>query len=237
MKIDILDTYQELSQRAKDIIVQEIKKNKKLLLCAATGGSPTGTYNLLKEEYLKQPELFDQLRIIKLDEWGGIPLNHPATCESYLQTHLIQPLRISASRYISFDSNPTEPLQECEKIQEKLEAVGPVDLCILGLGMNGHLALNEPTEYLHPHCHIAQLSAMSLQHQMISEMEIKPAYGLTLGMADILQSKKLLILIHGSQKKWIVSKLLQRKINTSLPASFLWLHTDVTSLITKDAIG
>jgi galactosamine-6-phosphate isomerase len=237
MKIDILDTYQELSLMAKDIIVQEIKKNKKLLLCAATGGSPTGTYNLLKEEYLKQPELFDQLRIIKLDEWGGIPLNHPATCESYLQTRLIQPLRISASRYISFDSNPTEPLQECEKIQEKLEAVGPVDLCILGLGMNGHLALNEPAEYLHPHCHIAQLSAMSLQHQMISEMEIKPAYGLTLGMADILQSKKILILIHGSQKKWIVSKLLQRKINTSLPASFLWLHTDVTSLITKDAIG
>jgi galactosamine-6-phosphate isomerase len=128
-------------------------------------------------------------------------------------------------------------LQECEKIQEKLEAVGPVDLCILGLGMNGHLALNEPTEYLHPHCHIAQLSAMSLQHQMISEMEIKPAYGLTLGMADILQSKKILILINGSQKKWIVSKLLQRKINTSLPASFLWLHPAATCLITKDAIG
>ncbi len=236
MVIDILDTYQELSLKAKDIIVREINKNKKLLLCAATGGSPASTYELLGEEYLKRPKLFEQLRIIKLDEWGGIPMNHPATCESYLQTHLIQPLQIGESRYISFESSPSDPRLECEKIQEQLENAGPIDLCILGLGMNGHLALNEPAEFLQPHCHIAELSSMSLQHQMISEMEIKPAYGLTLGMADILQSKKILMLINGSQKRSIVNKFLSKNITSSLPASFLWLHPDVICLITKDAI-
>jgi len=213
MEIDIVNSTKELSQKARDIIIREINNNKKLLLCAATGSTPTGTYELISKEYEKQPGLFDQLRIIKLDEWGGIPMNNPATCESYLQTHLIQPLLISESRYISFNSNPANPIQECEKIQEKLEEAGTIDLCILGLGMNGHLALNEPTGYLQPHCHVAQLSAESLEHSMISEMQIKPKYGLTLGMADIMLSKMILILINGPQKRTIVSKFLSKKNN------------------------
>jgi len=236
MEIDILNTYEELSHRAKDLIIQEIKKKKNLLLCTATGGSPTDTYDLLGHEYQVQPELFAQLRIIKLDEWGGIPMDYPATCESYLQDHLIQPLQIPASRYIGFNSNPKDPLQECMNIQEKLDLEGPVDLCILGLGMNGHLAFNEPAPYLQPNCHLAELSVMSLQHPMAAEMNVKPTYGLTLGMADILHSKMILILINGRQKRMMVSKFLSKEITSSVPASFLWLHPNVICLIEKDAV-
>jgi len=236
MKIDVLNTYEELSQKAKDLIIQEIENKKDLLLCTATGGSPTETYDLLAHEYKDKPYLFTQLRILKLDEWGGIPMQHPATCESYLQAHLLQPLQISNSRYNGFYSNPQDPLQECIKIQNKLEQEGPIDLCILGLGMNGHLAFNEPADFLHPHCHVATLSAMSLEHPMASEMQDKPPYGLTLGMADILHSKMILILINGPQKKTIVSKFLSQKITSLVPASFLWLHPNVICLISKDAI-
>lgn len=236
MKIEIFNTYEELSLKAKEFIVQEIKRNKNLLLCAATGGSPTETYDLLGKEYAEQPELFDQLRIIKLDEWGGIPMDHPATCESYLQIHMVQSLHVPGSRYTSFSSNPSDPKLECEKIQKKLNEEDPIDLCILGLGMNGHLALNEPADFLKAHCHIAELSGRSLQHPMISEMNIKPAYGLTLGMADILQSKMILILINGPQKKAIVKQFLSGKISNLVPASFLWLHTNVICLIEKDAM-
>lgn len=236
MKIDILNTYEDLSRKAKDIIIQEIKKNKNLLICTATGGSPTETYDLLGKEYHEQPELFTKLRILKLDEWGRIPMNHPGTCESYLQTHLIQPLKISGSRYFGFNSNASNPLQECINIQDKLKMEGPIDLCILGLGMNGHLAFNEPGDFLQPNCHIAKLSAMSLQHPMASEMQIKPTYGLTLGMADILHSKMIIILINGFQKRTIVSMFLSKKITSSVPASFLWLHPNVICLIEKNVV-
>jgi galactosamine-6-phosphate isomerase len=236
MEIDILNTYEELSQRAKGLILGEIRKKKNLLLCTATGGSPTDTYDLLGKEYQAKPELFAHLRIIKLDEWGGIPMDHPATCESYLQNHLLRPLQIPESRYIGFKSNPKDPLRECMNIQEKLDQEGPLDLCILGLGMNGHLAFNEPAPYLQPYCHLAELSVMSLQHPMASEMNLKPTYGLTLGMADILHSKMILILINGPQKKSIVSKFLSKKITSSVPASFLWLHPNVICLIEKDAV-
>jgi galactosamine-6-phosphate isomerase len=237
MEIDIFNTYGELSQKASNIIIQEIEKKKDLLLCAATGSSPEKTYMLLGKEQEKRPELFARLQVVKLDEWGGIPMNHSATCEYYLQSHLIQALQIPASRYISFNSNPEDPILECENIQDKLGMAGPIDLCILGLGINGHLALNEPASFLHPHCHIAELSAMSLGHSMLSEMQIKPAYGLTLGMADILQSKMILILIHGRKKRTIVSKFLSQKITAALPASFLWLHPNVICLVEEDAIA
>ena len=236
MKIEYVETYNELSCRAKEIIVSEIIFKPDLLLCAATGSSPTGTYQLLANEFQEKPELFNKLKIIKLDEWGGIPMNHPSTCETYLQNHLIKPLQISEDRYTGFLSNPKNPEYECLRIQNFIDKSGPIDICILGLGMNGHIALNEPGEFLQPFCHIAKLSGISLQHQMIKETTATPEYGLTLGMADILQSKKILLLIQGSNKAEIARKLFAKQISGFLPASFLWLHPDVTCLVVKDSI-
>lgn len=236
MKIDICQSYSELSQKACDVILYELKWKENLLLCAATGNSPTGTYQLLAEQYGKQPEFFKELRIVKLDEWGGIPMDAPGTCESYLQAHLIQPLELEESRYLSFNSSPYDPQQECSRVQDQLKKEGPIDLCILGLGMNGHLAFNEPADFLQPQAHVASLSASSLEHSMASEMVLKPTYGLTLGMSDILQSKIILILISGAQKRNITNKFLSEKITTLVPASFLWLHPNVICLVEKNAM-
>jgi galactosamine-6-phosphate isomerase len=236
MKIERCYSYKELSEKAKDIVVQELRIKPNLLLCAATGASPTETYRLLGNEYQKQPGLFSKIQILKLDEWGGIPMNFPTTCENYIQTHLIQTLHIPASRYTGFISNPENPEKECARVQHFLDKSGPIDICVLGLGMNGHLALNEPGEYLQPYCHIARLSEKTLQHQMAIEMKEKPTYGLTLGMADILLSKMILILINGSRKREIAQKLLSKQITTAVPASLLWLHPNVTCLIDNEAI-
>lgn len=236
MKTGFVNSYKELSKKAKDFVFKEIEKNRNLLLCAATGGSPTGLYQLLAEEFQKNSELFFDLRVLKLDEWGGIPSNDSATCESYLQKHLVQPLHISEKRYFGFDSNPEDPQEECKRIQQKLLDEGPIDVCILGIGSNGHLALNEPNPVLQNGCHVAELSEKSLQHAMISDKLTKPSYGLTLGMADIFQSKKILLLIDGAQKKEIVQQFLSKKITTDLPASLLWLHPNVFCLINKETI-
>jgi len=142
LKIKVCNTYNELSLKDKKLLVQEIERNENLLLCTATGGSPTKTYELLGKEYQVQPELFSKLRVIKLDEWGGIPMDHPTTCETYLQTNLLHALHVSGPRYIGFNSNPEDPKQEVEDIQDKLNSEGPIDLCILGLGMNGRLGCN-----------------------------------------------------------------------------------------------
>jgi galactosamine-6-phosphate isomerase len=212
-----------------------VKKNKQALLCAATGASPTGTYSLLKQSFDQQPELFSRLRVIKLDEWGGLHMNNPSTCESYLQKHVIGPLHIGNDRYISFQSDPKDPAGECIRVQKELKKNGPIDICILGLGMNGHLALNEPETFLEAETHVAKLSASSLTHPMIGETGMKPSFGLTLGMADIFQSRCILLLISGSKKKDITSAFLNGKISTALPASFLWLHPNTVCLVDREA--
>jgi galactosamine-6-phosphate isomerase len=235
MEIIRLDSYKTLSQEAASLILNEIKRKNNAVICAATGNSPDGTYAILKQFFNEQPGLFSNLRIIKLDEWGGVPMGDPGTCENYLQNHLIRPLQIAGDRYLSFNSNPEDAVQECHRIQQGLKKTGVIDICILGLGMNGHLALNEPGETLEADVHVAKLSGSSLTHSMISEMKIKPSYGLTLGMADILQSKFILLIISGTKKKKITADLLNRKISTTLPASFLWLHSNVVCLIDKEA--
>lgn len=236
MDIRPVDSYDELSQQAKALIVEEIAGKKDTLLCAATGDSPTKTYELLAEEYPRQPKIFDQLRIVKLDEWGGIPMKHPESCETYLQQHLIKPLKISDSRYLSFLSEPEDPAQECKRVQNELDKQGPIDVCLLGLGMNGHIALNEPAAVLQPNCHVAEISESSQQHPMVAAMTTKPTYGLTLGMADILHSKKILILIKGAHKKTITKEFLSGRITTRVPATFLWLHPNVICLAEKEAM-
>lgn len=237
MNIERVNSYDELSAKAKEYIIQELKQNKELLLCAATGATPTGTYRLLVSDLKKNPRLCDELRIIKLDEWGGIPMEQPGTCEWYIRENLLVPLQIPGSRYIGFQSNPENAEEECNSIEEKLRREGPIGLCILGLGMNGHLALNEPAEFLQADCHVSKLTSSSQNHPMASEMPVKPTFGLTLGMAGIFQSKKILILISGKQKRAIVKEFLSKKITPKLPATFLWLHPNVICLIEKDAIG
>jgi len=236
MKIDILNSYESVSENASGIIINEIAARKDLLICAATGNTPVGTYASLVKAYQRRPQLFTAINIIKLDEWGGLEMNDPATCEFFLQTHLIKPLQIGESRYISFASNPADPNMECERIRDELDNRGPIDICILGLGLNGHIALNEPGDVIEPAIHVAKLSAKSIQHSMLSGLSKKPDFGLTLGMKDIFQSKMILMLITGKGKKEIYHSFLSGKVSTHLPASFLWLHSNVICLISRDAM-
>src|SRR5690349_5187207 len=104
--------YEEMSEKAASLVTQEIVRNKNMLLCAATGNSPTGLYAKLAERSQNDKAFFNHLRLIKLDEWGGIPENHPSSCEYYLQTKLLEPLNVSPERYISFQSNPADPVAE-----------------------------------------------------------------------------------------------------------------------------
>ncbi|MDP4131353.1 MAG: galactosamine-6-phosphate isomerase [Bacteroidota bacterium] len=235
MKIHVLESYEELSERAAEVLIGELERKKNLLLCAATGNTPGGVYSAFVKEHRQSPGLFSDVNIIKLDEWGGIPMDDPGTCESYLQTQLIKPLHVESSRYISFNSNPEDPQAECKRIGGQLDKFGGIDVCIVGLGMNGHIALNEPADFLEPDIHIARLSATSLTHSMVSEMDKKPGFGLTLGMKAILESRLILMLVNGKKKKEMARSFLSRKVTTQLPASFLWLHPNAICFIDREA--
>jgi len=225
MLITRCDTLAELNEQASETIIYELRQNPGSLICAATGNSPTGVYQKLVDK----KEHFDtsELRFIKLDEWYGLGINDEGSCEKYLHEHLFNPLGISHNKYIAFDGKAADPKRELGHVDNYLNEHGPIDLCILGLGQNGHIAFNEPADALQPHAHVAPLSSTSLQHTMIEATGEQIKYGMTLGMTDILQSKKIIMLVNGTHKNAIMQKLMEQKISTQLPASFLWLHANV----------
>lgn len=222
------------SRYAADWLMARIRRQPSTLLCLAAGSTPMRTYALLAEQGAIQPQLFARVRLLKLDEWGGLAMNDPATCEQHLRAALVDPLRL-ADRYAAFESQPQEPVAECARIATWLDENGPIDTCVLGLGVNGHLGFNEPAKYLQPHAHVAVLSTESLAHGSLEGAKKRPAFGLTLGMADILQSRHILLLVTGPEKRAPLERLLSGRITTDFPASLLQLHGDVTLLCDSKA--
>lgn len=235
MNLQIAKDYAAMSARAADYIVAELKVRPDLLLCASAGGTPTGPYEQLAIRYARAPHLFKKMRVVQIDEWVGPPPTHPATCRSDLQTKLLSPLRIEPPRFRGYKSNAADPHRESKSMSQWLAKNGPIDICILGLGLNGHIAMNEPGDELVPHAHVSRLTRQSQQHSMLAALKRKPRYGLTLGMAEILSSRKILLLVSGTTKTNILKRTLQERVTTRLPASFLHLHPAVTVLCDRAA--
>jgi galactosamine-6-phosphate isomerase len=227
--------YEAMSRQAAALIMAELRLRPHLLLCAAAGSTPTRAYDLLAGRKQTEPSRFNELRVLKLDEWGGLALDHPATCESYLQRYLIRPLQVPQERYIAFRSDSHDPHVECERLRIEFGKQLPIDLCVLGLGANGHLGLNEPGESLRPFAHVATLSETSLKHPMLRSVDGRVPYGLTLGMAEIMQSRKVLLLVSGARKSRQLQRLLRSEISSHFPGSYLWLHPDVTVLYDRES--
>ena len=227
--------YESLSALATSFVISELEKQRNLLLCAATGRSPVGLYERLVTRSRTDRALFAELRVVKLDEWVGMPADDPGSCEHYLRERVVDPLAISPDRYTAFASTPDDPARECERIQRELDRIGPIDVCVLGLGANGHLGFNEPGPLLPPRCHVAQLSDETRRHSMVRSQTTKPQLGLTLGMREILSARRIILLVAGAGKEKALAGLLAQQVTTSLPASFLWLHDHTDCLIDRSA--
>lgn len=223
--------YEAMSRRAAEVILQSLREAPNLLLGAATGSTPTRTYELLAEAARREPETFSQLRVFKIDEWGGLARDDPGSCEAYVREKLLRPLGVTDDRYCGWNSRPDDPPAECARIEQWLAEHGPIGLCVLGIGVNGHLALIEPGEALQSGPHVAALTPTALAHPMLAGSRTAAKFGLTVGMRDILTSRKLLVLVSGERKAGQVRRLLQDPVlSTAFPASFVHLHSDVLIL-------
>jgi len=236
-KVRVAKAYARMSSHAADIICEELQRKPDLLLCLSAGGTPTGLYEELVKRRLFNPKLFSRFRAMGVDEWGGLPAGGPGTCQADLERKLLGPMKIQSSRRRLFRSDAPAPERECERMARWLVENGPIDVCILGLGLNGHVAMNEPGTTLNPRVHVAGLAPSSSRHSMLKALSRKPRFGLTLGLLDILGSRKIILLVSGQTKRPILQKLLQPRVTTRLPASFLWLHPNSTVLCDQAALG
>lgn len=231
MHATILPDREALDREAAAFIWEVAGAKPDLLICLASGDTPTGTYALLAGA----PERLASARFIQLDEWAGIGPDDPASCAAYLERTVRGPLAVPPERWLGIRGDAPDAAAECRRLQAALAAAGPIDLCILGLGRNGHLGLNEPAESFDPSCHIATLAEQTRTHPMLAETGSPVRQGLTLGLGDILRSRKILLMVSGAAKREPLTRLAERRVTPQLPVSFLWLHGDAVCLCDADA--
>lgn len=218
---------EKLDQAGADWLARRLRDAPDALLCLATGSSPSGVYARLADA-----PVWKNARpgIVGLDEWCGLDQRHPATCRFYLEEKVIRPWNVAGDRCHLFDAS-ADGEDECLRMRHLFAELGSPAACVLGLGRNGHLGLNEPGSVLHPHAHVARLTEASRQHAMLSGVANPPTTGMTLGMADILTAREILLLVTGTGKEKPAGQLLGGEISTAFPASFLHLHRRVTVML------
>jgi galactosamine-6-phosphate isomerase len=235
MRVEVVRDYEALSRRAEALLVRALRRKPALLLGVATGASPAGLYRRLAAR--RDKTLFRRMRVLGLDEWLGLPAGHPGSCDRYIRERILRPLGVPLRQYQGFRGRPANRAAEVQRMSRWLRRRGPLDLAILGLGRNGHLLMNEPADALRPHAHVARLAPSTRAHTMIQGLKAAPRQGLTLGMADVLQARALVLLVSGRAKRAALARALSGSVSSRCPASYLALHPDVTVVCDREARG
>lgn len=236
MNFHYLPNFSEMSRKGFELVKADIDRKPDLLFCVASGGSPSGLYAEMVAQQKVEADFCSQLRVVKLDEWGGLEPGSTFTSEFDVQGKFILPLGITPDRYLTIDPFTADPAAACAQVKAELRGSGPVDICILGIGVNGHIALNEPSDLLQPGFHVGELAETTLNHGMIKALKQPPTFGMTMGVGEILSSRRIILFISGSGKKEAFDQLLKEEISTQFPASLLWLHPNVDVVIDQSVV-
>ena len=237
MEIVICEDYKEISKRAADMIVEEIQYNPAAILGLATGSTPIGLYNELAKEYEDGQIDFSSVTTFNLDEYYKIQQSDPQSYYYFMNKYLFSKINIKPENINIPNGNAEDSTIECMRYHEMMKASNGIDIQVLGIGNNGHIGFNEPANYLESNTHLVSLTedTINVNARFFDSKEEVPTKALTMGMSEILKAKKILLLISGKGKAKITKEMLNKRITTQVPASFLKLHNNVTVIMDKEA--
>ncbi len=231
MKLIIENNYEELSKRAASILKEEIEKKPDIILGLATGSTPIGTYKELIGFHKEGDLDFSQVRSFNLDEYIGLDGSHPNSYRHFMNEELFNHINIDLDNTHIPNGRAKDLEDHCKEYDEYIEQSGGIDIQILGIGSNGHIAFNEPARELNLGTSVVDLteSTISDNARFFEKLDDVPKTAITMGIGSILKAKKIILLASGKNKAPIMEKFLKTNtITTDIPASLLRLHPDVT---------
>lgn len=238
MKVIKVKDYEELSKVAADIVGDLVKENPNATLGLATGSSPIGLYKNLIKKYEKNEISFKNIKSYNLDEYCELPREHPESYYSFMHRNLFDKIDIKEEN-VHLPSSLGEDLQKnCDNYNKLLHEAN-IDLQVLGIGGNGHIGFNEPNTSFNQETFVVKLTEKTrLDNQrFFNSLDEVPQYAITMGIKNIMQAKKILLIISGKSKQDAVKKLLSKEVTEEFPASVLHNHNDVVVIIDEDAAG
>jgi glucosamine-6-phosphate isomerase len=236
MRIFIEKDYESMSAKACGKVMEILESLENSLVCPATGDSPKGLYREMINRINKKNTNISDWNFIGLDEWVGMNGKDEGNCRFHLDNDLLNPLKVPESRISFFDGRASNIKDEISKANDFIKKNGGIDLVILGLGLNGHIGMNEPGTDPSLHAHVTAIDPVTQQSGQKYFTHPQPlSEGITLGIADIMEARHVILLISGGKKAEIARAILEDEISDQLPASFLRNHENYTVYLDKDA--
>ncbi len=237
MNIIVTENYETLSEEAAKRIAEVIKNKPNAVLGLATGSTPVGMYKKLVEYNRENQIDFSQVTTFNLDEYIGIPSEHSQSYRYFMDHHLFNHINIDYKRTHVPNGMAKDIKVECEAYDERIRSHGGIDIQVLGIGNNGHIGFNEPDSSLIVGTHVTELTEDTIQanSRFFNTISEVPTKAITMGIGDIMKAKEVILLASGNSKADIISKLLEDKIDTHIPASLLQAHPNVTIIVDQQA--
>ena len=237
MRIIITKNYDDMSQKAANIISAQMITKPNCVLGLATGSTPIGTYKVLVDRYNNGDLDFSQVSTVNLDEYRGLTHDNDQSYYYFMMNNLFKHVNIDINRTHVPDGTIEDADKACADYEEIVKSYGGVDLQLLGLGHNGHIGFNEPASEFPKatHCVDLQESTIQANARFFEKIEDVPTQAYTMGLGTIMAAKKVLLIASGKDKAEIVKKAFFGPVVPEVPASILQMHQDVTIVIDEDA--
>ena len=239
MRIYQAENYKAMSRRAANIISAQVIYKPNCVLGLATGGTPVGLYQQLVEWYKKGDLSFAETRSVNLDEYLGLSPHHEQSYRYFMQKNLFDHIDILPENTYVPSGLAEDPEEECRRYDELLKSFGYADLQLLGLGRNGHIGFNEPSDHFVKETHVVDLTESTIEAnaRFFASADDVPKQALTMGIGCIMAARRILLIASGADKADAIYKTVCGPITPECPASILQLHPDVVLVCDEAALS
>jgi len=228
--------YKELSIQTALQIARIIEEKPGALLCFPAGETSLGTFAELIKLHENGRVNFSQCKIVGLDEWVNLGAMKNENCYYFLKSHLFDHINVKSENICFFNGEADDLQRECTITDGFIKSNGGIDLMLLGVGMNGHVGLNEPGISFDKYSHIVELDEITKKvGQKYFSIPTKLTKGITLGMKHVMESKIVIVQLSGSGKSPIVKRLLETDVSPNFPASLIQHHPNAFLLLDSEA--
>ncbi len=238
MRVIVMNDAYEISQQASELIIKQIEKNHGSVLGFATGASPIETYKRIIEKYNEGKVSLKHITTFNLDEYVGLTRDNVNSYFYFMWDNLFGKTDVDIEKVNFLSGMAEDSEKECERYYEAIKACGGIDIQLLGIGTNGHIGFNEPGDKFADgpfKIKLTQSTIDSNKKYFEAVGDTMPEYAYTMGIGDIMRSKKIILIATGASKANAVKAMIEGEVSPSCPASILQLHADVTVLLDKDA--
>ena len=227
MKVLVEKNYEDMSEKAFEVIKEVVNSNPFAVLGLATGTTPLGLYGKMVGDHIKNGTSYAHIRTVNLDEYQGLSSSHEQSYAYFMRKNLFDGLDIDLRNTNIENGMAKDEQEECARYNTVLESL-PRDIQLLGLGSNGHIAFNEPNTSFGSETHVVKLAESTIRDnaRLFSDISEVPRKAFTMGIKQIMQAKQILILASGANKADAVYQTVCGRVTEEVPASVLQLHNN-----------